>query len=150
MVTRGDILKISSRFTVAVHMLVLISFDEYGNLTSRQIADSVNTNPVVIRRLMTKLKEAEFIDVSQGNSGIELIKPLSDITLFDIYKAVEVVDEKELFQIHENTNIKCVVGANIQMVLEVILENAQAAMEGVLKNVTLENIVSKIIEYDKR
>ena len=134
MVTRGDILKISSRFTVAVHMLVLISFDEYGNLTSRQIADSVNTNPVVIRRLMTKLKEAEFIDVSQGNSGIELIKPLSDITLFDIYKAVEVVDEKELFQIHENTNIKCVVGANIQMVLEVILENAQAAMEGVLKN----------------
>ena len=150
MVTRGDILKISSRFTVAVHMLALISFDEYGNLTSRQIADSVNTNPVVIRRLMTKLKEAEFIDVSQGNSGIELVKPLSDITLFDIYKAVEVVDEKELFQIHENTNIKCVVGANIQMVLEVILENAQAAMEGVLKNVTLENIVSKIIEYDKR
>ena len=150
MVTRGDILKISSRFTVAVHMLALISFDEYGNLTSRQIADSVNTNPVVIRRLMTKLKEAEFIDVSQGNSGIELIKPLNDITLFDIYKAVEVVDEKELFQIHENTNIKCVVGANIQMVLEVILENAQAAMEGVLKNVTLENIVSKIIEYDKR
>ncbi|HIW38062.1 MAG TPA: Rrf2 family transcriptional regulator [Candidatus Jeotgalicoccus stercoravium] len=143
-------MKISSRFTVAVHMLALISFDEYGNLTSRQIADSVNTNPVVIRRLMTKLKEAEFIDVSQGNSGIELIKPLSDITLFDIYKAVEVVDEKELFQIHENTNIKCVVGANIQMVLEVILENAQAAMEGVLKNVTLENIVSKIIEYDKR
>ena len=150
MVTRGDILKISSRFTVAVHMLALISFDEYGNLTSRQIADSVNTNPVVIRRLMTKLKEAEFIDVSQGNSGIELIKPLSDITLFDIYKAVEVVDEKELFQIHENTNIKCVVGANIQMVLEVILENAQTAMESVLKNVTLENIVSKIIEYDKR
>ena len=150
MVTRGDILKISSRFTVAVHMLALISFDEYGNLTSRQIADSVNTNPVVIRRLMTKLKEAESIDVSQGNSGIELVKPLSDITLFDVYKAVEVVEERELFQIHEDTNIKCVVGANIQMVLEVILENAQTAMESVLKNVTLENIVSKIIEYDKR
>ena len=150
MVTRGDILKISSRFTVAVHMLALISFDDYGNLTSRQIADSVNTNPVVIRRLMTKLKEAEFIDVSQGNSGIELVKPLSDITLFDVYKAVEVVEERELFQIHEDTNIKCVVGANIQMVLEVILENAQTAMESVLKNVTLENIVSKIIEYDKR
>ena len=143
-------MKISSRFTVAVHVLALISFDDYGNLTSRQIADSVNTNPVVIRRLMTKLKEAEFIDVSQGNSGIELVKPLRDITLFDVYKAVEVVEERELFQIHEDTNIKCVVGANIQMVLEVILENAQTAMESVLKNVTLENIVSKIIEYDKR
>ena len=143
-------MKISSRFTVAVHVLALISFDDYGNLTSIQIADSVNTNPVVIRRLMTKLKEAEFIDVSQGNSGIELVKPLSDITLFDVYKAVEVVEERELFQIHEDTNIKCVVGANIQMVLEVILENAQTAMESVLKNVTLENIVSKIIEYDKR
>lgn len=138
-------IKISSRFTVAVHILTLIKIEKEYTLTSSQIAESVNTNPVVIRRLMGKLKDAGFIEVSRGNSGVRLLRPLDKITLFDVYKAVEVVEKGNLFQIHEDTNINCTVGANIQIVLEVILESAQEAMESVLKNVTLENIVNKIL-----
>ncbi|MGW7832257.1 Rrf2 family transcriptional regulator [Staphylococcus xylosus] len=138
-------MKISSRFTVAVHILALIRIEKAYTLTSSQIAESVNTNPVVIRRLMGKLKEADFIEVSRGNSGARLLKSLDEITLFDVYKAVEVVEKGHLFQIHEDTNINCTVGANIQIVLEVILESAQDAMETVLKSVTLENIVNKIL-----
>lgn len=138
-------MKISSRFTVAVHILALIKIEKAYTLTSSQIAESVNTNPVVIRRLMGKLKEAGFIEVSRGNSGARLLKSLDEITLFDVYKAVKVVEKGHLFQIHEDTNINCTVGANIQIVLEVILESAQDAMETVLKSVTLENIVNKIL-----
>lgn len=138
-------MKISSRFAVAVHILALIKIESANTLTSSYIAESVNTNPVVIRRLMGKLKDAGFIEVTRGNSGAKLLKPLDEITLFDVYKAVEVVEQGQLFQIHEDTNINCVVGANIQIVLEVILENAQDAMEDVLKGVTLENIVTKIL-----
>ncbi len=138
-------IKISSRFTVAVHILTLIKIEKDYTLTSSQIAESVNTNPVVIRRLMGKLKDAGFIEVSRGNSGVRLITPLDEITLFDVYKAVEVVEQGNLFQIHEDTNINCTVGANIQIVLEVILDNAQEAMESVLKNVTLESIVNKML-----
>lgn len=138
-------LKISSRFTVAVHILTLIKVEREYTLTSNQIANSVNTNPVVIRRLMGKLKDAGYIEVSRGNSGVRLLKPLDEITLFDVYNAVEVVEKGRLFQIHEDTNINCTVGANIQIVLEVILENAQEAMETVLKNVTLQSIVDKIL-----
>ncbi len=50
-------LKISSRFTVAVHILALIKIEKNYALTSNQIAESVNTNPVVIRRLMGNLKK---------------------------------------------------------------------------------------------
>ncbi|PTJ79490.1 Rrf2 family transcriptional regulator [Staphylococcus kloosii] len=138
-------MKISSRFTVAVHILALIKVEREYTLTSNQIASSVNTNPVVIRRLMGKLKDAGYIEVSRGNSGVRLLKSLDEITLFDVYNAVEVVEKGNLFQIHEDTNINCTVGANIQVVLEVILENAQEAMESVLKNVTLQNIVDKIL-----
>ena len=55
-------LKISSRFTVAVHILALIKIEKNYALTSNQIAESVNTNPVVIRRLMGKLKKVGFIE----------------------------------------------------------------------------------------
>lgn len=138
-------MKISSRFTVAVHILTLIKLEREYTLTSSRIAESVNTNPVVIRRLMGKLKEAGLIDVSRGNTGVKLLKPLNQITLYDVYKAVEVVETGQLFQVHEDSNPNCTVGANIQLVLEVILESAQDAMEAVLKDVTLDNVVNKIL-----
>ncbi|MCJ1655257.1 Rrf2 family transcriptional regulator [Staphylococcus sp. NRL 21/187] len=139
-------MKISSRFTVAVHILSLVKIENNQTLTSTYIANSVNTNSVVIRRLISKLKQADLIETHQGSGGIQLLKPLSDITLLDVYKAVEVVEEGELFQIHEDTNINCVVGANIQSVLEIVLLRAQDAMETVLKNVTMEDIVSGILQ----
>lgn len=138
-------MKIGSRFTVAVHILALIEIEHDPDLTSNQIAESVNTNPVVIRRLMGKLKKAGLIESSQGNTGIRLSKPLDQITLFDVYQAAEVVEKDKLFQIHENTNIDCTVGANIQDVLEGTLESAQNAMENVLKNKTVDSIVGEIL-----
>lgn len=135
-------MKISSRFTVAVHILSLINYDRNVICTSEWIAESVNTNPVVIRRVMGKLKNAGLIDIRRGLGGATLQKPLQEITLLDVYRAVDVVDEGELFQMHENPNPSCPVGANIQGVLELILFRAQDAMEAVLKEVTMEELVN--------
>ncbi|MEI4771265.1 Rrf2 family transcriptional regulator [Psychrobacillus sp. FJAT-51614] len=135
-------MKISSRFTVAVHILSLINYDRNVICTSEWIAESVNTNPVVIRRVMGKLKNAGLIDIRRGLGGATLQKPLQEITLLDVYRAVDVVDEGELFQMHENPNPNCPVGANIQGVLELILFRAQDAMETVLKEVTMEELVN--------
>ena len=122
-------MKISSRFTVAVHILSLVHIERNQTLTSAYIAGSVNTNSVVIRRLISKLKQAGFLETHQWwNSIIET----THITLLDHR---EVVEEGELFQMHEDTNINCVVGANIQSVLEIVLLRAQDAMETVLANV---------------
>ncbi|MFJ8064375.1 Rrf2 family transcriptional regulator [Psychrobacillus sp. NPDC096426] len=134
-------MKISSRFTVAVHILSLVTINQNVLCTSEWIAESVNTNPVVIRRVMGKLKQAGLIDIRRGQGGAKLLKPLHEITLLDVYHAVEVVDEGELFQMHENPNPNCPVGANIQGVLELILFRAQDAMEAVLKEVTMDELV---------
>ncbi|MDF2946428.1 MAG: Rrf2 family transcriptional regulator [Bacillales bacterium] len=134
-------MKISSRFSVAVHILSIISTQNEDICTSEFIAGSVNTNAVVIRRIMGMLKKAGYIQVRLGTGGASLQKRLVEITLLDVYRAVEVVDEGELFQIHENPNPNCPIGANIQATLEIILLQAQEAMENVLKNVTMNDLV---------
>jgi DNA-binding IscR family transcriptional regulator len=132
-------MKISSRFTVAVHILSLISIDKNNLCTSEWIASSVNTNPVVIRRIIGMLKKSGLVTVTSGTGGASLNKSLEEITLLDVYQAVDVVDKGELFQFQESPNPDCPIGANIQGVLELILLRAQDAMEKVLDDVKIES-----------
>ncbi|TDL82867.1 Rrf2 family transcriptional regulator [Peribacillus frigoritolerans] len=137
-------MSISSRFAVGIHILALIELNKEGKTSSEFLASSVNTNSAVIRKLMGMLKNAGLIEVKPGVAGAKLSKELYDITLFDVYKAVNVVQEKELFSIHENPNPKCPVGRNIQNTIEPLFTSAQLAMEKMLRSVTLEDVVKDI------
>ncbi|CEH30153.1 Rrf2 family transcriptional regulator [Aneurinibacillus migulanus] len=139
-------MKISSRFTIAVHILSLLFIEKNGHCTSEWIAGSVNTNPVVIRRIIGQLKKAGLVHVRPGAGGAYLLKKLEDITLLDVYQAVEVVEEGELFHFHEQPNPDCSVGANIQSVLELILRRAQTAMERVLAEITMRELVADLVK----
>ncbi|MFD0590954.1 Rrf2 family transcriptional regulator [Paenibacillus sp. GCM10027627] len=134
---------ISSRFSVAIHILALVDVND-GNVTSEFIAGSVNTNAAVIRRIMGMLSKANLISSRPGVVGIKLLKPLHDITFLDVYNAVEPPEKKELFAVHQETNIKCLVGRNIQSALEVPLLKAQSYMEEVLATTTVQQIVEDI------
>ncbi|NOV60821.1 DNA-binding IscR family transcriptional regulator [Clostridium beijerinckii] len=138
-------MQISSRFTVAIHILAALEISN-DVCTSEVIAGSIQNNPVVVRRIIGMLKKAELVDVNSGGGGAYLLKPVEDITLFDVYKAVDVVEDEKLFQIHENTNQECIIGANIQDVLMLMLPKAQSAMEEVLKSYTMADIVTGILE----
>jgi len=137
-------MKISSRFSVAIHIISILQI--YGNPmpTSEYIAGSVNTNPVVIRRILGMLKQAGIVDMKRGTGGAYLVKGVEDITMLDVYKAVGSVEDGQLFQIHENPNPMCPVGANIQGVVNVALISAQDAMEGVLQKITLADITKNL------
>lgn len=136
-------MRISTKFSVAVHALILVSVEEEP-CSSAWIAGSVNTNPVVIRRIIGLLKQAGILSGSQGKSGYIIMKKASALTLLDIYKAVAVSESDQLFRIHENPNVLCPVGASIQLLLEAILKNAQDAMEKILEAVTLEQIIDQM------
>ncbi|MCE3201123.1 Rrf2 family transcriptional regulator [Paenibacillus sonchi] len=136
-------MRISSRFTISVHMLSLINV-RTDLLTSDQLADSVNTNAVIIRQISSLLKKAGLMGVKRGTGGAYLLKEPSAISLYDIYQAVDVVDDKGLFHAHENPNPMCWVGSNINEVLGVFLSKAQEAMEGALREVSLEDITELI------
>ena len=79
----------SNRFAVAIHILSLLETNKNGRTTSDMIAGSVNTNPVVIRRIMGLLSKAGLVTTSPGVAGAAITRPVSEITLLDIYRAVQ-------------------------------------------------------------
>ncbi|WP_227939366.1 Rrf2 family transcriptional regulator [Alkalihalobacillus deserti] len=131
----------NSRFAVAIHILSIAS--SQPRATSDFIASSVNTNPVVIRRISGLLKKAGLLTSQAGIPGVNLTKEPSEITLLDIYKAVQGKDETT-FSIHEDPNPKCVVGRSIQATLENKFMRAQSAMEKELASQTLDDIIQDL------
>lgn len=136
-------MQISSRFTIAIHVLICIeTFKNDHKVTSEFLASSVNANPVVIRRLLQQLKKAGIVSVTRGSGGTDIEKPLHEITLFDVYDAVECVEDGGLFHFHENPNPLCPVGKNIHSILDTRLEQIQKAMEHEMKSVTIQDIIN--------
>lgn len=134
--------KLSSRFSIAVHILTLTAMSDQ-TCTSEYIASSVNTNPVLIRRIIGYLKKAGLIHVHAGTGGTSLPKEISGITLLDVYNAVEITENNTLFNFHKG-NVLCPVGANIESVLGNTLDKAQKAMENELRATSIQDIVDAI------
>lgn len=134
-------MQISSRFTIAIHMLACMDVfkDEY-KITSDFLASSINVNPVIIRKILSQLKDSGLIEVKRGPGGATIAKPLEEITFFDVYQSVECIEENILFHFHENPNPDCPVGKNIHHVLDDKLIQIQTAMEQELKSITLADV----------
>ena len=134
-------MQITSRFTIAVHIITAIDyFKDSEKVTSNFLAGSVGANPVLIRTVMGNLKEAGIIDISQGKSGITLVKKLDEITFYDVYKAVDCVNDEGLFHFHENPSTQCPVGKNIHALLDDKLKGIQTAMEDEMRKYTIADL----------
>ncbi|MEC0231420.1 Rrf2 family transcriptional regulator [Paenibacillus alba] len=134
--------QISSRFSIAVHILSLVATVP-SECTGDFIAGSVNTNPVIIRKIIGLLKKAGLVEVRAGVGGTRLTKDIDQITLLDVYRAVEVIENGELFNFHNHPNPLCTVGRNIESVLRAELREAQTAMEQKLSQVSLQHLITK-------
>ena len=82
--------------------------------------------------------------ISQGKSGIELAKGLDKITFYDVYMAVNCVDDEGLFHFHENPNIMCPVGRNIHLAMDEKLQRVQDTMENELRHITVADVAADI------
>ena len=138
----------SSRFTVATHVLGLLALLRDGPVTSEYIARSVNTNPVVIRRILGVLGRAGLVETHPGaGGGSTLAVDPSRITLLQVYRLLE---GGGIFPMHTQApSDDCVCGRHIQTVLSDIFSKAQNAMEAVLAGVTVESIAREIEELEE-
>ncbi len=141
-------MQISSRFTIAVHMLACMEVfkDEY-KITSHFLASSINVNPVIVRKLLSQLKDAGLIEVKRGTGGATIAKSLEEMTFLNIYHAVDCIEENTLFHFHENPNPDCPVGKNIHNVLDDKLIRVQSAMEHELKSITFADMMKDMKKY---
>ncbi len=137
----------SSRFAFAVHVLALLSLQEGVPLSSEVIAGSVNTNPGLIRPLLSR-RAAGGLTASQlgAGGGALLAREPSRITLLDVYRAV---DDAQLFALHrEAPNPACLVGRHIQGVLTDYIGDAQRAMEASLATRTLADVTADVLRSE--
>ncbi len=144
-------MQIGSKFSIAIHILLSAEvFKDLYKVTSDFIASSANTNPVIIRRIMGMLKEADIIEVAAGTGGITLKRNPRDISLEDIYLAIDPVKDGRLFKIHQNTALACPVGGNIERVLDPYFLKVQNTMEKELSKYNLKNLIDNLNDIKKR
>lgn len=138
-------MQISSRFTIAIHIFACMeTFGEDYKITSDFLASSINVNPVIIRKILSQLKNAGLIEVARGTGGTTAARPIDEITFYDVYLAVDLLEDGELFHFHENPNPNCPVGKNIHIALDEKLLHIQGAMENEMKKYTIADVVKDV------
>jgi DNA-binding IscR family transcriptional regulator len=85
------------------------------------------------------LRRAGLVRTQQGAAGARLARPLAQITLFDVYRAVD--SHRELFCVHPHPNPYCPIGSQIQGALAKHFGAAQHVMEARLAGTTLQQVV---------
>lgn len=135
---------VNSKLTVGIHMLTLLALAGATPLKSETIAGSVNTNPVVIRRLLALLRRAGYVESTSGPGGGWRLKCApSDIKLSGVRAAIE--ENRAVFPLHNSDpNAACPVGGNIQDVLVGIYDDAVRAVDRQLALTTIGDVLASI------
>jgi Rrf2 family protein len=134
----------NSRFAVSVHILAYLAFrGDSTAVPSAEIAASVDTNPVVIRRLLSALVKARLVRAQKGaTGGFTLARRADEVSLLEVYRAVE--PEPTYGLNHFTPNRRCPVGAKIEDVLAAVFAKAQSGMEAELARVSLAEVEGQL------
>jgi len=113
------------------------------DVTSSQLAESVNTSPSFVRRIMAKLSKAGLVNTATGKTGsCWLTRKPNDISLLEIYRAV---DAPKVFAVHQyHAQRACAVSCNIKYALENVLSKTQLSFEDALRKITLADVLSDL------
>ena len=132
-----------TKFSVAVHVLILIS-ESPNPINSDQMAESVGTNASYIRKILALLKKSEIVDGHRGVSGYRLTVPSEQLTLLQVYRAVMEEPKLHLLDIHQNPNDRCIVGHHIKPVLTDMFADTEDAFARSLADKTLADCIADI------
>jgi Rrf2 family protein len=128
---------------MAVHVLAVLAYKEGDRVTSAFLANSVNTNPVIIRRLLLSLQKARLVDTCKGaGSGSRLSRSPRRINMAEIYRSVE--DSESFATPSRKPRADCPVGHCIIDALAKIFTSAQNAMERNLAKTTLADVIEMV------
>ena len=133
----------SCRFSFAVHVMAVLAVEEGECCSSSRLAETVNTNPVVIRRLLLELHHAGLVRTRRGPQGGAVLSRRPDrINLLQIQAAV---DPQELFGLHPNPpSSECPVGRRIGDVMGYIQRRATRSYTQELRQITLQDVVQRL------
>lgn len=134
-------MKYSTKLSDTLHILAFLCLGTSQRLTSAKIAVSVKTNPAYIRQLMAALKNAGIISNTQGQANASLTRAADQVTMLDIYRAVE--GDKPLLHLDVDTNPECGVGIHIQLAIADFYREIQDVAEQKMQEITLQDIIEQ-------
>jgi Rrf2 family protein len=134
----------NTRLATATQILCVIAYKGPDATTSEVISRSLQTNPVVVRRLLKDLQRAGLVAIRPGkDGGVQLLRDPNDITLAQIHQAVE--PDPELFALRAEDNMNCAVGSRMRGLLAPIFTAADTAVKQTLTQSTLGLIIRQIV-----
>ncbi|MFV0418140.1 MAG: RrF2 family transcriptional regulator [Dysgonomonas sp.] len=130
------------RFSISIHVLVLLARNTGEWISSDYLAGSMNINPVLVRKELSNLRKHGFVISKEGkNGGCMLAKPADTIYLSDIYKIVS--SQSILGNSLASPNPKCSVGRQINKHLNDLNLEAEKVMTNQLSGITVAEFSSK-------
>jgi Rrf2 family protein len=136
-------MRTNCRFAMAVHVLAVLAYKDGDRVTSAFLAGSVNTNPVIVRRLLLALQRARLVETCKGaGAGSRLSRSARRINLGEVYRAVECAEP--FGKPARKPNSACPVGHCMQETLERIFRSAEAALERDLEKTTLGDVIDAV------
>lgn len=137
----------STKLSVGIHILSVVALSDNKPITSSYVAQSINTNPALVRRLIGKLKDAHLIFVCNGRTPTYRCLDPDDINLWQIFEAVEA--DQTLYNIHSDTNQHCPIGASIQAILSDTFSHISEELRRQLEATALSSILKRIKQSDE-
>ena len=139
---------VNCRFAFGVHLMSVLALAPDENYSSETLALTINTNAVVIRRMLLNLKNAGLIETQRGpGGGARLAKAANCITLDEIHRAV--AGEITMFGAHPNPPAQgCMVGREIKGVLHEVSGRAALAVQREFAAITLADVVAQMVISD--
>ncbi len=131
-------MKRDSKLSNVLHILLhLAEWDD--PITSDGLADMLQTNPVVIRRLLAGLREREYVRSEKGHGGgWTLSCQLENVTLRDVYDAV---GSPPLLAIsHRTETPDCLVEQAVKDSLDGALQEAEATLLSRFEDISLAQL----------
>lgn len=131
----------NTQFSIAVHILTGLA--KFGKLNSNELAVSVNANPIFIKRILAKLSSFGLVSTSSGrNGGSTLARKAENISLYDVYMAVEAPNS---FVVHSySKNLSCEISTNIQGAMHDVLEEVQSDLKARLTSISIYDMGKKV------
>lgn len=143
-------MQLSMKCSVAVHCLIFIHEAKgRAKVTSALLAQSTGCNPVIIRNTLSSLKKAGLISVALGTGGAELAKDAKDISLYDIYTALEPNGLSSIIGIHDCGQRECPVAQNIAYVLKEPYKQIEDSIKNTMNAIHLNDLIERFREKVK-
>lgn len=137
-------MKTSAQFSLSVHAMLMIACFPNEKITSQIVAESAGCNPVIIRNAFIKLRRAGLLTTKSGKGKNTLTRPAEEITLWDVYSAIEGKQAGLPVRVHDTASGACPVGSSVCRILSAHIADAADAMRRSLESVSLADLREEI------